>query len=127
MEIAIIETGGKQYTVQKGDIIRIEKLAASKGKKESKADSKAEGKTAAKPKEHQEGDTVVFDKVLFVDNGTDTTIGTPYIDKATVTGTISKIGRGQKVTVIHYKQKSRYFKKAGHRQPYFAVKIDGVK
>jgi large subunit ribosomal protein L21 len=109
MEIAIIETGGKQYTVAKGDIIRIEKLAAVKGV------------------EHKEGDKVVFDKVLLVDNGSDTTIGTPYIEKASVIATIAKIGRAQKVTVIHYKQKSRYFKKAGHRQPYFAVKIEHFK
>jgi large subunit ribosomal protein L21 len=109
MEIAIIETGGKQYTVAKGDLIRIEKLAAVKGK------------------EYQEGDKIVFDKVLLVDDGKDTTIGTPYIEKARVTATIARIGRAQKVTVIHYKQKSRYFKKAGHRQPYFAVKIEDFK
>ena len=109
MEIAIIETGGKQYTVAKGDLIRIEKLAAVKGK------------------EHKEGDKIVFDKVLLVDDGKDTTIGTPYIEKAKVNATIERISRAQKVTVIHYNQKSRYFKKAGHRQPYFAVKIEGVK
>lgn len=109
MEIAVIETGGKQYTVSKGDVIRIEKLAAAKGK------------------EHKEGDKVVFDKVLLVDDGKDTTIGTPHISGARVTGTIQKIGRSAKVTVIHYKPKSRYFKKAGHRQHYFSVKIDAVK
>ena len=115
MEIAIIETGGKQYTVAKGDTIRIEKLAAVKGK------------AGTKGTEYKEGDKVVFDKVLLVDDGKDTTIGTPYIGDARVTGTISAIGREQKVTVIHYKQKSKYFKKAGHRQPYFAVKIDSFK
>ena len=109
MEIAIIETGGKQYIVSKGDLIRIEKLAAVKGK------------------EYAEGDKVVFDKVLLVDNGSDTTIGTPYIEKASVTATIASIARAKKVTVIKYKQKSKYFKKAGHRQPYFSVKIDEVK
>ena len=109
MEIAIIETGGKQYTVSKGDTVRIERLAAEKGK------------------EHKEGDKVVFDKVLLVDDGKDTTIGTPYIEKARVTATISKIGRAQKISVIKYKQKSKYFKKRGHRQPYFAVKIEDFK
>ena len=109
MEIAIIETGGKQYTVAKGDTIRIEKLAAVKGA------------------EHKEGDKVVFDKVLLVDDGKDTTIGTPYIEKARVTATIAKIGRAQKVTVIKYKQKSRYFKSNGHKQPYFQVKISAIK
>ena len=109
MEIAIIETGGKQYTVSKGDLIRIEKLAAIKGK------------------EYAEGDKIVFDKVLLVDDGKDTTIGTPYIEKARVSATIAKIARAQKVTVIKYKQKSRYFKKYGHRQPYFSVKIEDFK
>jgi large subunit ribosomal protein L21 len=113
MEIAIIETGGKQYTVAKGDLIRIEKLAAIKGKGESK--------------EYQEGDKVVFDKVLLVDDGKDTTIGTPYIASAKVAGVVEKIGRALKIDVIKYKQKSRYFKKRGHRQPYFAVRIGEVK
>ena len=119
MEIAIIETGGKQYTVAKGDLIRIEKLAAPKGK--------GDGKDAAKAAEYKEGDKVVFDKVLLVDNGSDTTIGTPYIEKARVTGTIARIARAKKVTVIKYKQKSKYFKKAGHRQPYFSIKIEDFK
>jgi len=108
MEFAVIQTGGKQYKVSPGAEIKIEKLV--------------KGKT-----EHKEGDKVVFDKVLLVDNGTDTTIGTPFIDKAQVTGTITKISRAPKVVVIKYKQKSRYFKKNGHRQPYYQVKIEGVK
>jgi large subunit ribosomal protein L21 len=90
-------------------MIRIEKLSAVKGK------------------EFKEGDKVVFDKVLLVDDGSATTVGTPHISGAAVSGTIAKIARAPKVTVIHYKQKSRYFKKAGHRQPYFAVKIDALK
>lgn len=105
MEFAVIQTGGKQYKVMVGDEIKIEKLAG----------------------EYKEGDKIVFDKVLLVDNGTDTTIGTPFIDKAKVTATLTKIGRLPKVTVIKYKQKSRYFKKNGHRQPYFQVKIDALK
>ncbi len=109
MEFAVIQTGGKQYKVSKGDLVKIEKLSAISGAN------------------YKEGDTVTFDKVLLVDNGTDTTIGTPFIDKAKVTGTITKIGRAAKVTVIKYKQKSKYFKKNGHRQPFFQIKIDGVK
>lgn len=105
MEIAVIQTGGKQYTVSAGSVVKIEKIVG----------------------EYKEGDKVVFDKVLLVDNGSDTTIGTPFIDKAKVTATITKIGRLPKVTVIKYKQKSRYFKKNGHKQPYFEVKIDAVK
>lgn len=105
MEFAVIQTGGKQYTVSKGDIIAIEKLSG----------------------EYKEGDSVVFDKVLLVDDGKNTTIGTPYIDKAAVKGTITEIGRAAKVVVVHYKQKSRYFKKNGHRQPFFKIRIDSLK
>lgn len=105
MEFAVIATGGKQYTVSKGDVIAIEKLSDT----------------------HKEGDKVTFDKVLLMDNGKDTTIGTPYIAKAAVTATITEIGRAPKITVVHYKQKSRYYKKNGHRQPFFKVKIDALK
>ena len=105
MEFAVIQTGGKQYKVIVGDEIKIEKLLG----------------------EYKEGDKIVFDKVLLVDNGSDTTIGTPTISGAKVTGTITKIGRLPKVNVIKYKQKSKYFKKNGHQQPYFQVKIEGVK
>jgi large subunit ribosomal protein L21 len=105
MEFAVIQTGGKQYKVKVGDEIKIEKLLG----------------------DHKEGDKIVFDKVLLVDNGTDTTIGTPFIAKAQVSATLTKIGRLPKVTVIKYKQKSKYFKKNGHQQPYFQVKIEGIK
>ncbi|HWC57838.1 MAG TPA: 50S ribosomal protein L21 [Candidatus Paceibacterota bacterium] len=103
-EFAVIATGGKQYPVAVGDTLRIEKL----------------------PGEVKKGDTVTFDKVLLVDNGTDTTIGTPYIKGAIVTGEVITVGRLPKVTVIKYKQKSRYFKKNGHRQPYLKVKINTI-
>jgi large subunit ribosomal protein L21 len=104
-EFAVIQTGGKQYKVKTGDEIKIEKILG----------------------DHKEGDKVVFDKVLLVDNGSDTTIGTPYIDGAKVTASITKIGRLPKIDVIKYKQKSKYFKKNGHKQPYFQVKIEGLK
>lgn len=115
MEFAVIQTGGKQYKVSLGEEIKIEKLVKV-------------GKDGARIADtYKEGDKVVFDQVLLVDNGKDTTIGTPFIDKAKVTGTITKIARAPKLTVIKYKQKSRYFKKNGHRQPFFQVKIDAVK
>lgn len=104
-EFAVIETGGKQYLVSEGDTVRIEIL---KG-------------------EYKEGDTVTFDKILLVDNGSDTTIGAPYIKEAKVSGEIKKIGRGKKVTVIRYKAKSNYFKKRGHRQAFFDVTIKKLK
>lgn len=104
-EFAVIKTGGKQYQVMVGTLITIEKL---------KGDLK-------------KGDSVTFDEVLMVDNGSDTTIGAPFINGAKVTGTIETIGRAPTVTVIKYKQKSRYFKKNGHRQPQMKVKITAIK
>lgn len=105
MEFAVIKTGGKQYKVSKGDSIKIEKLSD----------------TAVV------GDKITFEEVLLVDNGKDTTIGTPYIKGAKVEATVEKIGKLPTVTVIHYKQKSRYFKKNGHRQPFVEVKISSIK
>ena len=102
---AVVETGGKQYKVSVGDTLKVEKI---KG-------------------DYKEGDSITFDKVLLVDNGKDVTnIGTPYIDGAKVEASLLEIGRAQKVTVIKYKQKSRYFKKNGHRQPFFKVKIEKI-
>ena len=109
MEFAVIQTGGKQYTVSKGEVITIEKLSAEKGK------------------EYVEGDKVVFDKVLLTDDGKDTTIGTPYIDGAKVDAEIVEIGRARKILVVKYKQKSRYLRRNGHRQPFFKVKITEIK
>lgn len=104
MEFAVIQTGGKQYQVKAGDTITIEKI---------------DDTLVA-------GDKITFDKVLLVDNGSDTTIGTPFIAGAKVSATLSVAGRAKKVNVIKYKQKSRYFKKNGHRQPFMKVKIDKI-
>ncbi len=104
---AIIETGGKQYQVAPGEVIKIEKIKSDKALKE--------------------GDEVVFDKVMLVDSGNDTVdVGTPYITGAKVIGSLVEIGRNKKVVVIKYKQKSRYQKKNGHRQPFFKVKISKI-
>jgi large subunit ribosomal protein L21 len=105
MEFAVIKTGGKQFKVAKGDSIKIEKLSDTA----------------------KIGDKIVFEEVLLVDNGKDTTIGMPFINGAKVEGTIEQIGTLPKITVMHYKQKSRYFKKNGHKQPYFKVKINNIK
>lgn len=103
---AVIATGGKQYRVSPGDSLKIEKIIG----------------------EYKEGDKLIFDKVLLVDDGKDTaTIGTPYISGAAVNATLKKIARYKTIDVIKYKQKSRYFKKYGHRQPYFEVTIDSIK
>lgn len=104
-EFAVIFTGGKQYKVSVGDVLKVEKTDG----------------------EYKLGDKVVFDKVLLVDNGTDTTIGTPYIAGAVVESLFQKLGKGKTVNVVKYKQKSRYLKKNGHRQPFMEVKISSIK
>ncbi len=105
MEFAVIQTGGKQYKISKGAVLSIEKI---KG-------------------EYQKGDKLSFDKVLLVDDGKDTTIGTPYITGAKVNAEIVEIGRARKILVVKYKQKSRYLRRNGHRQPFFKVKIISIK
>jgi large subunit ribosomal protein L21 len=103
---AVFATGGKQYRVIVGDSVKIEKLIG----------------------DYKEGDKLTFDKVLLVDDGaSEATIGTPFIKGAAVNTTLTKIGRYKTIDVIKYKQKSRYFKKYGHRQPYFEIKIDSIK
>ncbi len=104
-EFAVIFTGGKQYKVSVGDVLRIEKMDG----------------------DFKTGDKIIFDKVLLVDNGKDTTIGTPFIDEAKVEALFQKEGKGKTVKVVKYKAKSRYLKKNGHRQPYFEIKISAIK
>lgn len=105
MKFAVIQTGGKQYKVSKDTLVSIEIL---------KGDYKV-------------GDKISFDKVLLVDDGKNTTIGTPYIKEAKVDAELMQIGRARKVLVVKYKQKSRYLKRNGHRQPFFKVKILDIK
>lgn len=104
-EFAVILTGGKQYQVSVGDTLKIEKI---------KGDFK-------------KGDKVVFDRVLLVDDGKDTTIGAPYIDGAKVEAIFEEAGKNKKIEVVKYKAKSRYYKRRGHRQPFFKVKIQAIK
>lgn len=104
-EFAVIATGGKQYKVQVGDVLKIEKL---KG-------------------EYAEGDKVTFSDVLLYEDGTNTTVGMPTVSGKSVEALFVKAGRAQKVNVIKYKSKSRYFKKNGHRQPFAEVKISAIK
>ena len=98
---AIIATGGKQYKVAEGDIIKVEKLGVDAG------------------------ETVTFDQVLVVNNG-ELSIGCPTVAGATVTGTVVKEAKAKKVIVYKYKRKTGYHKKNGHRQQYTAVKIDKI-
>jgi large subunit ribosomal protein L21 len=100
--IAIIETGGKQYLVSKGDIIQIEKI---EGEKDA---------------------AVTFDKVLFSSDGKTHTVGKPYISGSTVEAKITKQARSKKVVILKYKAKSKYRRKQGHRQNYTEIEITKV-
>lgn len=95
---AIFETGGKQYRVQKGDIIYVEKLEA------------------------KEGTTVAFDKVLMVD----TKIGNPILKNAKVSCKVEKQGKQKKISIIKHKRYSRYLKRQGHRQPYTKLVVTNI-
>ena len=95
---AIIETGGKQYRVQENDFVFVEKLEAN------------------------EGDSVVFDKVLMV-NGK---AGNPYVKGAKVVAEVVKHGKAKKVVVYKYNAKKNYHKKQGHRQPFTKVQITSI-
>ena len=99
---AIIETGGKQYKVQEGDVIFVEKLAG------------------------EENSTVVFDKVIAVGDGSDIRVGAPYIDNAKVEASLVKSGKGAKIIVYKMKPKKNYRRKQGHRQPYTKVQITAI-
>lgn len=101
--MAVIQTGGKQYIVRENDVISIEKLGEEAGKK------------------------ITFDEVLLVDDGAKTTVGAPLVSGASVSAEVVEEGMGKKLLVQRYRQKSRSFKKRGHRQPYTKVKITGIK
>lgn len=98
---AIIETGGKQYVVEAGDKIKVEKLDV------------------------KEGDKVTFDKVLFV-SGDEPKVGAPLVDGAKVEAKVLAQGKNKKVVVYKYKSKKNERKKNGHRQPYTLVEISGI-
>lgn len=99
---AIFQTGGKQYLVQKGAKLQIEKLKA------------------------EEGETVTFDKVLFTGAGDKFQVGSPYITSAVVTAKVLAQGRGRKIHVLKYKPKSKYRRKIGHRQAFTEVEIISI-
>ncbi len=98
---AIIETGGKQYRVQPGDVIYVEKLGA------------------------EAEEEVIFDKVVAVKNTT-LKVGKPYVKDAVVKGSVLKNGKGKKITVFTYKPKKGSARKMGHRQPYTKVQINEI-
>ena len=99
---AIIETGGKQYKVEAGDTVFVEKLNVE-------AESE-----------------YTFDKVIAVGSDDGIKVGAPYVEGATVTGKVVKNGQGQKITVMTYKPKKNEKRKLGHRQPYTKLEISAI-
>lgn len=99
---AVIKTGGKQYRVEQGDVVTIERL------------------------DGEAGDGVKFDEVLLVGAESETKIGTPNLNGASVAGTIVEQGRARKVIVFKFRRRKNYKKKNGHRQYFTRVKIDQI-
>lgn len=102
---AVIETGGKQYRVEPGQTVVVEKLAGN------------------------EGDSIEFARVLLVSSGdgADVKVGQPVVNGAKVTGEIVEHGLGEKLTVFKFRRRKNYVRRNGHRQQYTAVKIGEIK
>jgi large subunit ribosomal protein L21 len=99
---AVIQTGGKQYRVEEGTTLKIEKL------------------------ELGEGDNVEFDKVLMIQSGDSVTVGLPFIEGGKVTATVMSQGRHKKVKIIKFRRRKHHMKHQGHRQYYTEVQITGI-
>ena len=99
---AVIVSGGKQYRVQEGETLKLEKLQA------------------------EAGSSVEFDRVLLVGNGDDLKIGEPVVDGAKVTAEVVQHGRAKKVEIIKFKRRKHHMKRQGHRQWFTEVKITGI-
>lgn len=99
---AVIKTGGKQYRVEQGDVLEIEKLDIEAGK------------------------SVTFNKVLLVENNGETMIGTPYVDKAQVNAVVLESFKDEKIIVFKKKRRKQYKKKTGHRQQLTRIRIEAI-
>ena len=99
---AVIATGGKQYRVAEGDVVRIEKLVA------------------------ELGDAVEFDKVLLVGSGSDIKLGAPLLEGSKVSGVVHKQGKGEKKAIVKFRRRKHYLRQGTHRQFYTDVKITGI-
>lgn len=99
---AVISTGGKQYRVSEGQVLRIEKLEAEAG-----AD-------------------VEFDKVLLVGSGDQVKIGAPFLDGGKVTATVQSHGKGDKKVIVKFRRRKHYLRQGTHRQPFTEVKVTGI-
>ena len=102
MSYAVIKTGGKQYRVQQGDVLRVELLTAD------------------------EGATVSFDQVLLVGTGETITVGAPVVEGATVSATVRQHGRADKIRIIKFRRRKHYKRQQGHRQHFTEIEITGV-
>ncbi len=99
---AVVHTGGKQYKVEEGQILRVEKIAGDVG------------------------NPVTFDQVLLYSDGENIEIGKPTLENVSVKGHIVEQGKSRKIIVFKYKRRKRFRRKQGHRQPFTAVKIDHI-
>ncbi|MEE9353967.1 MAG: 50S ribosomal protein L21 [Methylococcaceae bacterium] len=99
---AVIQTGGKQYRVEEGTTLKIERLGL------------------------EEGDSVEFDKVLMIQSDGAVKVGQPYIDDSKVTATVKSQGRHKKIKVLKFKRRKHHMKQMGHRQYYTEVQITGI-
>ncbi|MEW6670878.1 MAG: 50S ribosomal protein L21 [Thermodesulfobacteriota bacterium] len=99
---AVLTTGGKQYKVEEGDVLRIEKISG------------------------EVGAAVSFDKVLMFSDGEKVQVGTPLLEGVAVSGRIVEQDKSRKILVFKSKRRKNYRRKAGHRQPYTAIKIDSI-
>ncbi len=100
---AVIKTGGKQYRVEEGQTLKVEKLAI------------------------EEGGVVQFDDVLLVSNGDDVKIGAPVVEGVKVTAEVVAHGRGDKVKILKFRRRKHSMKRMGHRQWFTEVKVTGIK
>lgn len=99
---AIVETGGKQYKVAKGDLVKVEQIAGN------------------------QGDVVEFDHVLLIQGDAGTTVGTPTVQGARVIGRIKRQAKDRKIIVFKFKRRKNYHRKYGHRQPYTLLAIEDI-
>ena len=99
---AVDNTGGKQYKVQKGETLRIEKIPG------------------------EVGSSVTFDKVLMVADGENIRVGQPVLENVAVQAQIVEQDKAKKILIFKYKRRKRYRRKNGHRQPFTAIRIDGI-
>jgi large subunit ribosomal protein L21 len=99
---AVIQTGGKQYRVEEGELLKIETLEAEAGQE------------------------IEFDKVLLIQSDNGIQVGKPYVEGGKVTATVTTHGRHPKIKIVKFRRRKHYMKQAGHRQNYTEVKITGI-